>query len=87
MMIATLEGTPASITIACTFDIINFEEVIISNGDAATIPDTILETLNIITIGTMRGIMFTGFRGTWLHNSILPVIDPKFFKQGATPAL
>lgn len=74
-----MEGIAASITVGCTFDIINFEELITNNGDAVNVPETILETLNIITIGTVRGIMFNEFKGTWLHNSILPIIDPKSF--------
>jgi hypothetical protein len=71
----------AGITVGCTFDIVNFEELVINNGDSASVPETIIETLNIITIGTTRGIMFNEFKGTWLHNTILPVIDPKSFTQ------
>lgn len=79
MKIENVEGMAASITVGCTFDIVNFEEIITNNGETATIPETVLETLNTITIGTVRGIMFSEFKGTWLHNSILPVIDPKSF--------
>lgn len=71
----------ATITIVCSFDITNFEEVVIISGESITMPDPIIETLNIITIGTTRGILFNEFKGTWLHNNILPVIDPKSFKQ------
>ncbi|HTH31873.1 MAG TPA: hypothetical protein VL946_11055 [Lacibacter sp.] len=71
----------ANITVACSFDILNFEEVVVSTGETMGVPDPIVETLNIITIGTVRGIMFSEFKGTWLHNTILPVIDPKSFKQ------
>lgn len=73
----------AGITVACSFDVLNFDEVIISAGETMGIPDPVFETLNIITIGTVRGIMFNEFKGTWLHNTILPVIDPKSFKQTA----
>lgn len=71
----------ASIKVLCKFEITNFEDVVILSNDLMTIPDPIIETLNIITIGTTRGIMFNEFKGTWLHNAILPVIDPKSFKQ------
>lgn len=71
----------AGATIACSFDILNFDDVVVSTGETMGIPDPIVETLNIITIGTARGIMFNEFKGTWLHNTILPVIDPKSFKQ------
>lgn len=71
----------AGITVACSFEITNFDEIVIVSGESMSIPDPIIETLNIITIGTTRGIMFNEFKGTWLHNAILPVIDPKSFKQ------
>ena len=71
----------ATITVVCSFDITNFQEVVIISGDSVTLPDPIINTLNIITIGTTRGIMFSEFKGTWLHNNLLPVIDPKSFKQ------
>ena len=69
----------ASIKVLCKFDITNFDEVVVLSDDSVTIPDPIIETLNIITIGTTRGIMYNEFKGTWLHNAILPVIDPKSF--------
>ena len=81
MRIENMEDIAASITVGCTFDIINFDELITNNGDTANVPEPILETLNIITIGTVRGIMFNEFKGTWLHHSILPIIDPKSFNQ------
>jgi hypothetical protein len=71
----------ATITVLCSFDITNFDEVVIFSGKSITMPDPIIETLNIITIGTVRGIMFNEFKGTWLHNHLLPVMDPKSFKQ------
>lgn len=37
----------------------------------------LMATLNSIAISTMRGIMFMSFKGTHLHNAILPIIDPK----------
>jgi hypothetical protein len=73
--------TVASVTVVCSFDVSNFEEVIIENNNQFSIPDPVAETLNILAIGTTRGVMFSEFKGTWLHNSLLPVIDPKSFRQ------
>lgn len=42
-------------------------------------PDNILVTFNSISISTMRGLMFAQFKGTFLHNAILPIIDPGSF--------
>ena len=70
-----------SLSISCTFSITNFPEVVKKNSqNTMTIPDLLIETLNIITIGTARGIIFNELKGTWLHKSILPIIDPKSFK-------
>lgn len=70
-----------SLSISCTFLITNFQEVVKKNSqNSVTIPDSLIETLNIITIGTARGIIFNELKGTWLHKSILPIIDPKSFK-------
>ena len=52
----------ATITVLCSFDITNFDEVVIFSGKSITMPDPIIETLNIITIGTVRGIMFNEFK-------------------------
>ncbi|MFV8359901.1 hypothetical protein [Flavobacterium sp. LS1P3] len=43
------------------------------------LPSDIIIAMNSISISTLRGIMFSTFKGTYLHNAILPVIDPKSF--------
>lgn len=45
------------------------------------LPEVFVSTLNSISISTTRGMMFSAFRGTFLHNAILPLIDPTFKKQ------
>lgn len=45
------------------------------------LPEALVSTLNSISISTTRGMMFSAFRGTFLHNAILPLIDPTFKKQ------
>jgi hypothetical protein len=44
------------------------------------LPELFTTTLNSISLSTTRGIMFSQFRGTYLHNAVLPVIDPKGFQ-------
>jgi hypothetical protein len=43
------------------------------------LPSDIVIAMNSISISTLRGIMFSTLKGTYLHNAILPVIDPKSF--------
>ena len=42
-------------------------------------PELFMTTINSVSISTVRGIMFSQFRGTFLHNAVLPVVDPKSF--------
>ncbi len=39
------------------------------------IPQPLLTTLLGISASTLRGLMFASFKGTFLHNAILPLID------------
>ena len=43
------------------------------------IPKDLIISLNSISVSTLRGIMFTLFRGTYLHKAILPIVDPRSF--------
>jgi transcriptional regulator with XRE-family HTH domain len=51
-----------------------------SAPDKIKLPPEIIETLNSVSLSTTRGIMFSQCKGTFLHNAVLPVIDPKVFK-------
>jgi hypothetical protein len=70
-----------ALSVSCIFEIVNFEEVIKTEPDGKlNIPQPLIDTLNSISISTTRGIMFSTFKGTFLHNAILPVIEPKEFQ-------
>lgn len=45
------------------------------------LPTEIINAINSISISTVRGIMFSTFKGTYLHNAFLPIIDPKLFNE------
>lgn len=67
-----------TISVSCVYEIFNFEEVIKIEVDGKiNMPPKLVETLNIISISTTRGVMFSTFKGTFLHNAFLPIIDPK----------
>lgn len=68
-------------TICCSYIIEDFEELVsYDNANKPTVPKIIIDTLNSISISTLRGLMFGSFRGTFLHKAILPVVDPKLIE-------
>lgn len=72
-----------ALSVSCIFEIVNFEDVIKLDSDGkVNIPQRLIETLNIISISTTRGVMFSTFKGTFLHGAVLPIIDPKQFQSG-----
>lgn len=69
-----------SLTASCIYEIINFKENIkIEVGGEIIMPQQLTDMLNSISISTIRGVMFSTFKGTFLHNAILPIIDPRQF--------
>ena len=60
-----------NVSLLCVFEVENLEELVKNKN---SIKDLGL-VLNTITIATARGVMFGLFRGTFLHNAILPIVD------------
>lgn len=70
-----------ALSVSCIFKIINFEEVVTVEPDGKiNLPKPLIEILNSISISTTRGVMFSTFKGTFLHGAILPIFDPKQFQ-------
>jgi len=66
---------------SCHFEISNLDEFFVTGQpDKINFPTNTIDSLNSISLSTIRGIMFSQFKGTFLHNAVLPVIDPKVFK-------
>lgn len=71
------------LSVSCIFEIANFDAVIVMEENGRfRIPDRLIETLNIVSISTTRGVMFSTFKGTFLHGAVLPVIDPAQLRTG-----
>jgi len=66
---------------ALSFEINNFNDFADKGQSVVNLPESIFTTFNSIAISTTRGIMFSQFRGTYLHNAILPIVDPDGFKK------
>ncbi|HVD97828.1 MAG TPA: hypothetical protein VNB90_06455 [Cytophagaceae bacterium] len=68
-----------SITVSCIFKLNNIEEIIEVKENSRSVPPNISTLLNSISISTTRGVMFSTFKGTYLHNVVLPIVDPNAF--------
>lgn len=71
----------ASVSIACLFEIANFDNLVLSDQNELALPQSLSNLLNTVVIGTLRGIMYSEFRGTLLDDAILPVLDPRRFQK------
>ena len=69
----------ASIKTSCIFLIENFKDFIVANTNHVSLPDQFVVTLNSISLSTTRGIMFTSFKGTFMHNVFIPIVNPSTF--------
>lgn len=63
--------------ISCIYSVLELDKFLIK--DKISFPNAFITTLNSISLSTCRGVLFTLFRGTFLHNAILPIVDPKGF--------
>lgn len=71
-----------SLAVSCIYSVVNFDEVVKIEADGKIdIPQPLVEILNSISISTTRGVMFSMFKGTFLHNAFLPIVDPRSFQQ------
>lgn len=71
----------ASLEIACIFKIEQFTKHIIKKEATFEVPPVFVTSTNSITISTTRGAMFGLFKGTFLHNAVLPIINPANLKN------
>jgi hypothetical protein len=66
-----------NLSISCVFEVENLNDLVKSK---ASFTEFGLK-INKITIATARGVMFGLFRGTFLHNAILPIVDAQYFQN------
>lgn len=72
LMDETLEV--GSMKINYIYNLSNFTTLI--KDGKIDIPTEIAQTLNSISISTTRGVLYSELKGTFLHQSILPLINP-----------
>lgn len=71
----------ATVRLGFIFEIFDLENIAITNDEGITLPEGLLNLLNAVVIGTMRGVIFSELRGTQLDDAILPVLDPSKFQK------
>lgn len=64
---------------SCVYEIKDLKKFFNDEKQRFELPEDIIQSLNSISVSTTRGLMFAYFRGTFLHNALLPIIDPKGF--------
>lgn len=67
--------------ISCIYNVSNINDF--TKDGKLQLPEDFMITLNSISLSTCRGVLFTLFRGTPLHNAVLPIVDPKNFTNNA----
>lgn len=77
----------AKFTIACVFEIQNFETAVtINDQNLYVVLQELDMTLRSAAIATSRGVIYSELRGTHLHNAIMPLVDiTNFAQQPAIP--
>jgi transcriptional regulator with XRE-family HTH domain len=66
---------------AFIFRTLDLENLIKANDDSKrNIPDELLKSIHSMALSTMRGILYSHWRGTFLHHAILPEVDINTFK-------
>ena len=57
----------------------NLKQFLNPETKALELPEPLATALNSVSISTTRGLMYSMFLGTFLHNAVLPVVDPTSF--------
>ena len=70
----------ATLQTSCIFAVENFE-LLKGEGDKIQFPPEFLDEINAMAISTTRGIMYSQFRGTFLHKAVLPVFKAESLRK------
>lgn len=64
----------------CIFKVNDLSKYVTKN-QTIILPENIIITLNSVSISTTRGLMYSLFKGTFLHGAILPLLDTSHYKK------
>lgn len=60
----------------CSYEVENLKALINKKTGKVKFPEGFTKVINSISLSTLRGIMFSRFKGTILGGAILPIMDP-----------
>jgi hypothetical protein len=63
------------VRVSCIYELKYLSRFFDLENHSLSIPEDFRNALNVISISTTRGVMFTLFKGTFLHNAILPILN------------
>lgn len=70
----------ATLQSSCIFEVENFENLM-GQDQKVQFPQEFLDEINAMAISTTRGIMYSEFKGTFLHKAILPVFKSESLRK------
>ncbi len=65
---------------SCILEVQNIQQLVDSENNVK-FPNSFLDEINSISISTTRGIMYSEFKGTFLHKAFLPVFKAENLKK------
>lgn len=65
----------ALLTVSCIYNVPEIEKFFEQETKQVKFPNEFVIKLNTVSLSTTRGVMFSEFKGTFLHNAYLPLID------------
>jgi len=69
-----------SMQTSCIFELENFGDLQ-GADEQVQFPTTFLDEINAMAISTTRGIMYSEFKGTFLHKAVLPVFKAENLRK------
>lgn len=69
------EKNVCKLSLLMNFHILNFDKVVIEEGENIMVPDPVMHHLIALTLSTTRGVLFDKLQGSFLSKIILPIID------------
>ncbi len=78
----TLQKQVGALSVSHIYELANFEDAVtmLEDGNFSLV-EALKDVLNSISISTTRGVMFSTFKGTFLHHALLPIVNPKQIQQ------
>lgn len=65
---------------SCIYYLPELDKYFDEKSSNINLPNQFVTSINSISISTTRGLLFSFLKGTFLHNAVIPIINPASFK-------